>query len=65
MSTHNICFPGEIRKIFIWMFLQSGALESLCSKKILKISSLSFIDIKHPYISSRLINHGVAAEFLN
>ena len=24
MSTHNICFPGEIRKICIWIHLLSG-----------------------------------------
>ena len=24
MNTHNICFRGEIRKIFLWIFLISG-----------------------------------------
>ena len=26
MSTHNICFCGETRKIFIWIPLLSGAM---------------------------------------
>ena len=31
MSTHNICFRKDIRKIFIWIFLLSGAMQNaLC-----------------------------------
>ena len=30
MSTHNICFHGEIRKIFSWYLLLSGAIFFVC-----------------------------------
>ena len=29
MSTHNICFYGEIRKIYTWSVRQSGAMSGL------------------------------------
>ena len=32
MSTHSICFHGERRKIFTWIFLLSGAMQNaLCA----------------------------------
>ena len=35
MSTHNICFRGEIRKkIFIWIALLSGAMDIMQYDKL-------------------------------
>ena len=32
MSIHSLCFRGEIRRIFIWIFLFSGAMRNaLCA----------------------------------
>ena len=47
MSTHNICFRGEIRKMFVWILVLSGALCRPChsSKKkgVLKYSRTSMV----------------------
>ena len=30
MSTHNICFCGEIRKIFFWIEKKKASYQELC-----------------------------------